>query len=183
MNEDCHEKLPVAAARDGRPEAWEALFQRFGLPLYAYIYRCILDEQASLDIVQETLINAVKHLRQLKDDQKFGSWLFGIAHQRIIQHWRKRTSDEAKLRQFHENLESSEENPLQSLIRHEDETWFLECLDALGPAHRTVLLLHFIEGFKLDEIAEITRTRSGTVKSRLFYAKKALAKLLKGDRP
>jgi RNA polymerase sigma-70 factor (ECF subfamily) len=51
-------------------------------------------------------------------------------------------------------------------------------LEQLAPAHRSALLLHFIEDFSLEEIAAITQTRIGTVKSRLHYAKKTLKKLL-----
>lgn len=85
------ETLPVAQARGGEPDAWDTLFRRYQMPLYVYVFELIRDEQASLDIVQETFIAAVKHLGSLRDDTKFGSWLFGIAHQKVIQRWRKRT--------------------------------------------------------------------------------------------
>ena len=81
--ESCPDTLPVSAAREGQSEAWDTLFKRFHLPLYSYVYECLRDEQTSLDIVQETFINAVKHIRQLREDGKFGSWLFGIAHQKL----------------------------------------------------------------------------------------------------
>jgi len=51
-------------------------------------------------------------------------------------------------------------------------------LNKLPPPQRSVLLLHFIEDFSLEEIAEITGAQLGTVKSRMHYAKKALKKLL-----
>jgi RNA polymerase sigma-70 factor (ECF subfamily) len=179
--ESCPDTLPVPAAREGQSEAWDALFKRFQLPLYSYVYECLRDEQTSLDIVQETFINAVKHIRQLREDGKFGSWLFGIAHQKIQQHRRKQANDAAKHETFYEQPELENENPLQWLIRREDEKRFMDCVEHLSPPHRSVLLLHFIEGFKLDEIAEITNAQTGTVKSRLFYAKKALRNLLKKE--
>ena len=179
--ESCPDTLPVSAAREGQSEAWDTLFKRFQLPLYSYVYECLRDEQTSLDIVQETFINAVKHIRQLREDGKFGSWLFGIAHQKIQQHRRKQANDAAKHETFYEQPELENENPLQWLIRREDEKRFMDCVEHLSPPHRSVLLLHFIEGFKLDEIAEITQAQVGTVKSRLFYAKKALRNLLKRE--
>lgn len=45
------EQLPVAAARAGSPDAWDALYQRYQLPLYAYVFELIRSEQPSLDIV------------------------------------------------------------------------------------------------------------------------------------
>src|SRR5258708_28029310 len=81
-----YEQLPVQEARAGRPEAWELLFKRYQLPLYVYVFELVHREQASLDIVQETFINAVRHIGGLRQDEKFGSWLFGLAHQKCIQH-------------------------------------------------------------------------------------------------
>ena len=85
-----HEQLPVPQARAGEPAAWDALFRRYQLPLYVYVFELVRNEQTSLDVVQETFIAAARHIGGLRDDAKFGSWLFGIAHQKVIQHWRKR---------------------------------------------------------------------------------------------
>src|SRR6185436_7090609 len=83
------EQLPVAAAREGDPGAWSVLFKRYQLPLYVYVFELVHHEQTALDIVQESFINATRYLRSLREDRKFGSWLFSIAHQKCQQHWRK----------------------------------------------------------------------------------------------
>src|SRR3954466_5607134 len=88
------EQLPVSQARAGDAAAWDALFRRYQLPLYVYVFELVRDEQTSLDLVQETFINAVRYLGSLREDAKFGSWLFGIAHQKCIQRWRKRAREE-----------------------------------------------------------------------------------------
>src|SRR2546423_55130 len=88
------EQLPVSQARAGDAAAWAALFRRYQLPLYVYIFELVRDEQASLDLVQKTFINAVRHIGSLREDGKFGSWLFGIAHQKCIQRWRKHAREE-----------------------------------------------------------------------------------------
>jgi RNA polymerase sigma-70 factor (ECF subfamily) len=168
--------LPVSQARAGEPRAWDALFRRYQLPLYAYVHELIRDEQASLDIVQETFIAAVKHLGSLREDSKFGSWLFGIAHQKVIQRWRKRT--EILFDEVPESPEELEPSPDEFLIQREREAEFMALLEQLPPPQRAVLLLHFIEEFPLEEIGRITETNIGTVKSRLHYAKKALRRLL-----
>src|SRR3984885_12336276 len=92
-----HEQLPVREARAGDAAAWNTLFKRYQLPLYTYVFELIHNEQASLDIVQECFINAARHIGGLREDAKFGSWLFGIAHQKCIQHWRKRRPEEVPL--------------------------------------------------------------------------------------
>ena len=89
------EQLPVAQARAGDTAAWDTLFRRYQLPLYVYVFELVHDEQTSLDLVQESFINAARHIGSLREDAKFGSWLFGIAHQKCIQRWRKQARDEA----------------------------------------------------------------------------------------
>jgi RNA polymerase sigma-70 factor (ECF subfamily) len=171
------EQLPVAQARTGDPAAWDLLFQRYQLPLYVYAYELVRDEQAALDIVQETFINAARHLGSLRDDDKFGGWLFGIAHQKCIQRWRKQSREQAALEELSEAPAELAEDPRDGLIRREQEAAFMNLLEQLPLPQRSALLLHFVEEFSVEDIAGITGVSPGTVKSRLHYAKKALKKL------
>lgn len=173
------EQLPVSQARAGSTEAWDVLFRRYQLPLYVYICELVHHSQTSLDLVQETFINAARHLDSLRDDDRFGSWLFGIAHQKCIQHWRTHNRQERLLDEFAKSLPTDlDEGPDELLIQQEQEDAFMQHLSELPPPHRSVLLLHFVEDFSIDEIAIITATPPGTVKSRLHYAKRALRKAM-----
>ena len=172
------DQLPVKQARNGNPEAWDALFRRFQLPLYVYVFELVHHEQTSLDIVQETFIAAARHIGGLREDHKFGSWLFGISHQRIIQFWRKKGGKEILLDEIPDTPDASVDSPHDLLISQEQETEFMNALNRLPLPQRSVLLLHFIEGFSLEEIARVTGTQIGTIKSRLHYAKKALRAIL-----
>ena len=172
------ELLPVAQARAGEPAAWDALFRRYQLPLYVYVFELVRDEQVSLDLVQETFIAAVKHLGSLREDRKFGSWLFGIAHQKCIQRWRQRR--EILLDEIPETAGEFADGPDELLIRRESEAEFMKLLEQLPLPQRSVLLLHLVGEFSLEEISRITETQLGTVKSRLHYARRALRKLLAG---
>lgn len=170
------EQLPVTQARAGEPAAWDALFRRYQLPLYVYVFELVRDEQAGLDLVQETFIAAARHIGGLREDHKFGSWLFGIAHQKCVQRWRKRR--EILFDEIPETPGEFEDGPDDLLIRREQEAEFMNLLHQLPLPQRSVLLLHFVEDFSLEEISRITETQLGTVKSRLHYAKKSLRKLL-----
>jgi RNA polymerase sigma-70 factor (ECF subfamily) len=171
------EQLPVPQAKAGDPEAWDILFRRYQLPLYVYVFELVHDKQTSLDLVQETFIAAVRHIGGLRDDDKFGSWLFGIAHQKCIQRWRKQKHEEVLLDEMADAPDGFENSPDNLLIQREQEAEFMELLNQLPLPQRSVLLLHFVEDFSPEEIAGITGTPIGTVKSRLHYAKKALRKL------
>jgi len=177
------EQLPVPQARAGDPAAWDILFRRYQLPLYVYVFELVHDEQASLDIVQETFINATRHLGGLREDGKFGSWLFGIAHQKCVQRWRKQGREAAALEEFAAAPVDSGDDPAELLIRAEQEAAVMKLLNQLPVAQRSVLLLYFVEDFPLEDIAAVTGTALGTVKSRLHYAKKALKKLIEQEAP
>src|SRR6266446_1246815 len=123
------EQLPVAQARAGDTAAWDVLFHRYQLPLYVYVFELVRDEEASLDIVQETFINAVRHIGSLREDGKFGSWLFGIAHQKCIQRWRKQSREETAFNEFAAVPAELEGDPSDLLIRQEQEA---ECMALLS---------------------------------------------------
>src|SRR6185503_16994509 len=118
-------ELPVREAKAGDPEAWNRLFQRYQLPLYSYVFELVRDEQASLDIVQEAFINAVRHIGRLRDDEKFGSWLFGIAHQKCIQRWRRPPREESICIEELESVSDDEPGPSEWLINKEQEEEFM----------------------------------------------------------
>jgi len=177
------EQLPVPEARAGEPAAWDVLFHRYQLPLYVYVFELVRDEEASLDIVQETFINAVRHIGGLREDCKFGSWLFGIAHQKCIRRWRKQGREKAAFEELAAMPAELDADPSDLLIRQEQEAELMALVSRLPVPQRSVLLLHFVEEFSLEEIAGITSTTLGTVKSRLHYAKKALRKLMEEETP
>jgi RNA polymerase sigma-70 factor (ECF subfamily) len=179
---DEDEQLPVAAARAGNAAAWDTLFRRYQLPLYVYVFELLRNEQTALDVVQETFINATRYLSSLRDDKKFGSWLFSIAHQKCQQHWRKPSRTEPLDENFAE-LSIDESAPDDLLVRAEQQEEFMNLVNQLPEIHRSVLLLHFLEDFSLEEVAQITGAGVGTVKSRLHYAKKSLRILYEGLEP
>ena len=175
----CEEQLPVQEARTGDSEAWNILLKRYQLPLYAYVFELVRDEQRSLDIVQETFCNAVRFIDRLQADARFGSWLFSIAHQKCVAAWRKKhwlfkEFEDGQL----EEIADPGDDPGARLLRHEEGEALMACIDRLELGARAVILLHFFEDFSLEEIAGIVGAPLGTVKSRLHYAKRALKKLM-----
>lgn len=172
------EQLPVQQAKTGEPEAWSVLFRRYQLPLYVFVFELVRDEQTSLDIVQETFIAAVRHIGSLRRESSFGGWLFGIAHQKCVQLWRKQNRFAEVREEIAQSPADFDDGPDQWLIRQEQEEEFMRLLNELPLPQRSVLLLHFVEDFSLEEIAEITQTAVGTVKSRLHYAKRTLRRIL-----
>lgn len=172
----------VAAARRHEPRAWDQLLQRHQLPLFTYAAELLRDRQAALDAVQETFAAAVRHIGGLRDDARFASWLFGIAHQKCLQHLRrgKRAGEF-----FDDGAEPPEEfadddapDPRDVVLQEERAGEFFALVEQLPAAQRSALLLHVLEDFSLEEIATIAGVPVGTVKSRLHHAKRALRRLV-----
>lgn len=173
----------VQAARQHNTHAWNHLIKRHERPLYVYVAELIGNEGQALDVVQETLESAVRHVGSLRDDAKFASWLFGIAHQKCIQHWRRKRRSDAVFSDLGDDPgpcpEGVEvEDPFSLLVKRESELAFLACVDRLPEPQRAVVLLRVLEEFSLQEIADITGAALGTVKSRLHHATRALREAL-----
>jgi RNA polymerase sigma-70 factor, ECF subfamily len=172
------EQLPVAAARAGDPAAWDALFHRYQLPLYSYVQELTRHEQTSLDLVQETFIKAIRHVGSLRDDTRFGPWLFRIAHQLCQQHGRKAQPPDSLEEVPEIDLADRAPSPSDELLSTEQKEFFLAAIDLLPVGLRAVILLHYLENFGLAEIADITGVPLGTVKSRLHHARRKLRQQL-----
>lgn len=183
---EASEQLPIHAARAGDEGAWDTLFRRYQLPLYAYVVEMVRDEQDALDLVQETFVQAVRYIGSLRDDARFGSWLFGIAHQRCLLLWRRRHrhaewADAPSLDEIEEPF-MDEPGPLEWLLHREQADRLTAAIAQLPPTQRGTLLLHELEDFSVEEVARITGAEVGTVKSRLHYARKALRRILEEEK-
>ncbi len=171
-------RAAVLTARHGDPDAWEVLFRRYQLPLYAYAMDLVRDEQTSLDIVQETFVRASRHLPGLREDGRFGSWLFGIAHQLVVRTWRQRATEPFVEEGPEPEFQAGSDEPWAGLVLREDGVEVMAAIDQLPPVQRSAMLLHFLEEFTVAEIAGITQVPVGTVKSRLHYARLTLRQRL-----
>jgi len=172
----------LAAARSHAPDAWDLLLKRHQLPLYTYVAEMVGDRTAALDLVQETFARAIRHIGSLQDDAKFASWLFSIAHQQCLQHWRRTQRERALFEEDDTALDpafADEPDPRALLIQREQAEALFALVARLPPAQRSALLLHIVEDFPLDEIAAITGIPLGTVKSRLHHAKRALQTMIR----
>jgi RNA polymerase sigma-70 factor, ECF subfamily len=172
----------VRAARACEPRAWDVLLRVHQLPLFAYAVELTRDREAARDIVQETFVAAVRHITSLRDEARFASWLFGIAHQKCVAHFRRTCRYDERFAAADLLAEAvcdeAADDPRERLLREEQSTEFFALVEQLPTDQRSALLLHVLEDFSLEEIATITAVPVGTVKSRLFHARRALRQLV-----
>ncbi|HEX5120006.1 MAG TPA: sigma-70 family RNA polymerase sigma factor [Pseudonocardiaceae bacterium] len=147
-----------------------ALYASHARPLLAYVQRLAGgDRQLAEDIVQETLLRAWQHADDLDVDLA-RPWLFTVARRLIIDADRNRRARPQQT-QAASVEELSGQDELDATL---DAFLVADALDALTPAHREVIVESFYHGSTTREIAARLNVPDGTVRSRMFYALRAL---------
>jgi RNA polymerase sigma-70 factor (ECF subfamily) len=170
------EAARVVRAQCGDRDALEQLLRRIQPPLHRYVSRIVGPTSAD-DVVQETLIAVARKLAWLAEPRVFRAWVFRIASRAAFSHLRrhKRRAEDALDDAVIETAEAPAAAPTGERLRE------LLDSDAISPASRAVLLLHFQEEMPLAEVAAVLEIPLGTVKSRLAFGLKTLRKQMKGD--
>ena len=160
----------------GNPAAFAQLYQRHKDALYAFCFRLLKDRDDAMDAVQETFVKIHKQLRSLKESSSFRAWMFAIARNEVYVVFRRRKTTNGL--DGEAELVWGEETPLEIVIGEERTKLVQRVLGKLKPEYREVLLLREYEQLSYAEIAEVTGDTESSVKSRLFKARRALARKL-----
>jgi len=168
--------MQVYASGDAR--AFEELYGRHKNGVFSFLRRQCDSHEVCEELAHDTWMAVIKQAAVYQENNstaQFKTWLYRIAHNRLIDHWRKHGSDAKVL--FEElsdvvtNDQSNNQQPAVDYNLQLEE--LLSSLAALSPEQTEAILLK-IEGFSHAEIAEITSAKQETVKSRLRYAAKHL---------
>lgn len=135
-----------------------------------YVARGYLkDEQDCLDAISEAILKAWQKRDTLRDERLFDTWLIRILIRECV-----------NIQRRHKRVVPMENLPEPEAAMPEDGT-LRDALDALPQTLRVTVVLHYIEGYSVAEIAAILHTFKGTVSSRLHYARLRLREMLKED--
>jgi RNA polymerase sigma-70 factor (ECF subfamily) len=166
-----YEQTLVLRSQLGDEAAFGELLTLYGAHLLQFT-RSMMQSSPELvdDLAQEIWLAIYKGLPRLQDVSRFRPWAFRIARDRIYREYRRRKIPVQPLAEDHvEQLPETEATP-----EPVDGEALRRGLDALSPEHREVLVLCFFEEMSYEEIARVTDTTLGTVRSRIHYAKRAL---------
>jgi RNA polymerase sigma-70 factor, ECF subfamily len=172
-------ELLVLQHKRGEPGALERLVELWERALYYYVRRLVETPEEAKDIAQDVWCKVIRKLRSVRDPAAFPAWLFKIARTQAISRFRKAdpfaqlSEEELPVDAF-----ATDTNGFSVTLNAEELHWGLT---QLTPPHSECLVLHFLEGFTLDEVSDITGVAPGTVKSRIHYAKKALREVLERE--
>jgi RNA polymerase sigma-70 factor (ECF subfamily) len=143
-------------------------------PLMYYAAKLLGGEEQAVDAMQDVWIRVFRGIGKLKDPASLRSWLYrityGISIDRIRRDVSRVRAEEAHSDQFEETADAG--------FDAEDAAVIHRALDQIDLRHREVLVLHFLEDFSVAEIAAVVGCPEGTVKSRMYHARKAMKELL-----
>ena len=171
--------MQAFAAGDAR--AFETLYDRHALPVWRFVQRSVRDAALADDLVQDVWFSLVRQAPQYEPRARFRTWLFTLAHHRMVDHWRTHkahaslgaeTEDGAALADT--LAADSGFGPVRQLQSREQAQALLDALAALPLPQREAFLLQAEGGLSLAEIAQATGVNAETAKSRLRYARERL---------
>lgn len=165
----------VAAALDGRPEAFATLVERYDRAVYHLAYRTLHDTEEARDVAQEAFFKAYRSLRTFKPGAKFSTWIFAIAYHACCDRLnrRRRYSNE----ELPERADPSA-GPEAEAIAGDESRRLRAAISELPEKYRAVITLYHLQGQQYEEIAQVLGIPIGTVKTHLFRAKEQLRRLL-----
>jgi RNA polymerase sigma-70 factor (ECF subfamily) len=178
----------VRGLRHRDPDLLDQLIDQYQFRLFRYLLYLNRSRDKAEDLFQETWVRVLERGHQYDGKSKFESWLFTIARNLTIDHWRRNKSV-ADLEELSDATGADTPVPfaLQHAMSGSDFVWRGEeseriqtALGMIPAAQREILLLRFQEEFSLEEIAKLVAAPLSTVKSRLYRGLHHLRDLLEG---
>lgn len=182
MKQPINDEALMLAYCNGDTIAFEHLYSKHKGGVYRYFKRQCTNQAIAEELFQDVWMNIINARKRYKTSAKFTTWLYHIAHNRLIDHYRKNSRLPSSYAE--EPIDEIEDNctmdPVSEINRHRQAEKLLDCISQLPEAQRESFLLKEESGLPLIDIAEVMGTSRETIKSRLRYAIAALRRCLRG---
>jgi RNA polymerase sigma factor (sigma-70 family) len=182
----------IRRALAGDQKACAEIVDRFHGQIFNFIFRMVKNRAEAEDLTQETFIKAFNALSSFNSDYAFSTWLYKIAVNNSIDHFRKKrlktcsldTPIKAKDGDLLREFPDTNHGPESGLLAKEKRLQIQQAIDSLPEKYRKAILLRHTQDKSYEEIAEELNIPLGTVKVRIFRAREMLKKqLLQQMRP
>lgn len=164
---------------DGNRTAMHILYCRHNVRVYRFILRIVRDATTAEDLVSQVFLDVWRTAGQFQGRSQVSTWLLSIARFKALTAMRQRRFediDQEDVRQIADDCDT----PETSLDRSDTSAILRACVQKLSPAHREIINLVYYHEKSVEEVGKIIGIPQSTVKTRMFYARKQLADLLKG---
>ena len=163
---------------EGDRTALSALYRRYETPVYRFILSKLNDPHEAADILQDVFIEVWRSAGRFEGRSKVQTWIFGIAWRKAIDAHRKRARVSVS-----DEIPETEDDSVDTeacVLAGQEAEHVHHCLGTLSDDHRTAVRLAFLEDMSYRQIAEVLSIAEGTIKTRIFHAKKLLLRCLQG---
>ncbi len=158
----------MLAYGDGDAGAFETLYARHRGGLFRFVLRAVKDRGVAEELFQEVWVRVIEARERYAPKARFTTWLYTIAHNLLVDHWRKKGLSLVALDS--DDVPSESANPARQAEAREALARLVHALETLPAAQREAFLLHEEGGLSVAEIAAATGTGEEAAKSRLRYA-------------
>ncbi len=165
----------VRRAQQGDVAAFETVYRLHARSVFALCRRMTGDEGTARDLVQDVFVRVWERLRTFNGQSALASWIHRVAVNVVLNHLRGVRRDALRMLANPDEIDFG----MRSTAGAVDAAMDIEAATARLPAGaRTVFVLHDVEGYSHDEIANMTGIAAGTSRTQLFRARRALAGML-----
>lgn len=154
-------------------DAYGELVKRYTSLVWTAVTGIISDRFVAEDVAQEVFIDGFTGIRALREPEKFAPWIYGIAKRKAL-HTVTRRKTYVPIEEYAENMESEAPTPEEAVLSAERREQVRNALNALSPKNRDTAELFYIKNLSVADISKRTGLPVGTVKSRLYEARKKL---------
>lgn len=178
----------INQALEGDQKAYSEIVNQYQEKIFNFVYRMVKDRPLAEDITQETFIKAFRALSSFNSEYAFSTWLFKIAANNCIDHFRKKklktysldTPISAKEGDIHRDYpDTTNHGPEDGILSQEKRLQIKSAISSLPKKYRDAILLRHTQDKSYEEIAEELDIPLGTVKVRIFRAREMLKKKLR----
>ncbi len=175
--QDQREAVWIRQVAGGDRVAFENLFRAYQARVFHYITRLLADRAAAEELTNDVLVEVWKSAGRYRGQSRLSSWVFGIAHHKVLNEWRRTRPKTVEASEAH-SLADPAQSPETRALQESDRASIQAALGELSLEHREVMELTFYQQRSCEEIAEIVHCPVNTVKTRMFHARKKLRDLL-----
>lgn len=168
----------VRRMKKGERAAFDKLYEQYYDRLYRTACMITGNRADGEDVTQETFIKAYLNCDKLKKEEQFRYWLYQILNRTAWQIAKKHAKERPEERILELADTSTADSPAVKVLQDEQERAIAEAVRRLEYRQRTTVILYYFNGLGTKEIARVMECMEGTVKSRLFTARKNLRALL-----
>jgi RNA polymerase sigma-70 factor (ECF subfamily) len=168
--------IQLIARRDKR--AMQALFERHNVRVYRFVLRLAGNASLAEDIVSEVFLEVWRRAGAFEGKSRVSTWLLAIARHKAYDAHRRHAATTPLDDDMAEAIIDPADNPEMAANRGNRDALIRTCLAQLSPAHREIIDLVYYHERSVKEIAQIAGIPEGTVKTRMFHARRRTAELL-----